>query len=135
MHISARFLPLITVGYACVLVIATHLPPSTFVVGAASKAPDKFWHFVAYAILGFLAYLSDTVLRPRAAHRYMLVGPLLLLFAVCDEVTQPFFGRSAELWDLAYDLFGILTGLIAADFLQRIVQRRFFCAESTSMDR
>jgi VanZ family protein len=128
MYLLARILPVITVGYACVLLIATHLPPSNAVVVAAAKAPDKFWHFVAYAVLGFLTYASDTVLRPRAAYRFMLLGAGLILFAVCDELTQPFFGRTAELWDVVYDVGGIVTGFVAADIVQRIVYRRVFGA-------
>jgi len=129
-----RLLPLITVGYACVLVIATHLPPSNAVVVAAAKAPDKFWHFFAYALLGFLTYASDTVLRPRAAYRFLLLGAGLILFAICDELTQPIFGRGTDLWDFIYDLRGILTGFAAAYCLPRILKRLVWRPQSTSAD-
>ena len=46
---------------------------------------------------------------PLADPAILAVG--LAVFAAIDEVTQPWFGRSAEPLDWVYDLIGVATGI------------------------
>ncbi len=121
-----RLVSLLAIAYACTLIVATHLPPSNSVVVAASRAPDKLWHLVAYALLAIFFYSTDVAVRPRASKRLLPLLGFLLAFAVFDEITQPLFGRNTEFMDLVFDFFGAACGLAIARSLQGLAQRLIF---------
>ncbi len=95
--------------YWVALVTSTHLPrvPEPF----QFRPSDKLVHFLAYALLALLAALAWS-LRWRLGWRAML--GLLALLAVhgsLDEVTQPAFGRHADVLDWCADVLGAALGL------------------------
>lgn len=96
--------------YTGALVTGTHLPPSEL---PAVPTNDKLLHFGAYFGLAFLsgAWLSTQgIWRTRTA---FLCALSLAVFGAVDELTQPFFRRTAEWADWGADLLGIVSGLIA----------------------
>ena len=107
-------------AYGLILLIATHLPTDNveFIVRAADYRlldldPDKLLHMTAYGILGLLAALAYGGRWQTTLSAAITLFALLAAWGAVDEVTQPFFGRSAETNDWVYDLIGSLIGLAA----------------------
>lgn len=73
---------------------------------------DKLVHFCMYAGLGLLLGLR---LAPR-----QLVW-VIAVYAVLDETTQPWVGRTCDVADLAFDFVGAFVGGFMA---QKILHRR-----------
>lgn len=95
--------------YWLALITATHIPKVPEPLGF--RPSDKLVHFAAYAMLGALAglvYSQFRRLRFRVAV-VLLVG--IAMHAVLDEVTQPLFGRHADVADWFADILGAATGL------------------------
>jgi VanZ family protein len=91
------------------LFTATHIP--TIPKALHPGFSDKWQHYVAYAGLGLLlaAWWS---LRRRLTWRSGLgLLAIVALYGAFDEVTQPLFGRDAELLDWRSDVVGAATGL------------------------
>lgn len=106
-----RFSLIALATYGLVLVVSTHVPlPGEFV----ESVSDKTLHLSAYGVLGALA-LSAWILH-RGLHWQSLAGVVvgLAIFGALDEVTQPPFGRTADLWDWFADLMGLAVGSCAA---------------------
>lgn len=88
--------------YWLLCVTATHVPVPH---GAESlMLADKLAHCVMYCGLALLFGLR---FNPG-----ILAALILATYGVADELTQPYFGRSAELLDWVADLTGIITGLL-----------------------
>lgn len=109
-------------AYAVLLTVATHVPdvnPAYLApLGKVSLLqPDKTLHLVAYGVLGALAGLAFARGRPVAVFiRLVLV---LACWAVIDELTQPFFRRTADVWDWGHDVAGLVIGLSCVALLCR----------------
>ncbi|RLS34069.1 MAG: hypothetical protein DWH79_05430 [Planctomycetota bacterium] len=98
--------------YLLVLIFYTHVPrPEKFL--PANPPGDKTLHLLAYGVLGGLV-CSTAAARGGWSMRLglSLVGGLLV-FAMLDEATQPFFGRYADLFDWLFDGLGLVAGMIA----------------------
>jgi putative peptidoglycan lipid II flippase len=103
------------VFYWPALILGTHLPevpepdlaPGLFPTDLVP--PDKAVHLLGYAGLTLLLVLAAPLGRavPRPAHHALAAG-VALAFAVVDEWTQPWVGRSFELADMTADALGIL---------------------------
>jgi len=103
-------LAVVAVAYTGYLLYATHHPKPELLVGK-NLPHDKTLHFLAY---GALAALVSVALAARGAWnigRARFVFFSLALFAAVDEITQPMFGRAAELLDWVYDGIGLAAGL------------------------
>jgi hypothetical protein len=87
--------------------VSTHLPLKGVALGSA----DKGLHAIGYAGLAtaFWAALAGFGLTRR--QRVGLILPVLLLYGVADELTQPWFGREAELLDWVADATGVLAAV------------------------
>jgi VanZ family protein len=108
-------LRVVTAGYAIALVVATHLPRLDVSFDLATPVPpDKFLHFAAYGMLGFLAGLVAVGTRFNWRRWFPYAWAAIALFALLDEATQPFFGRAAEPLDWVADVVGGAVGLGAA---------------------
>lgn len=108
----ARLSGLVTGGYVCVLLFATHYPRPREFLGE-NPPSDKTLHLVAYGLLG-LGVGTTLLLSGRRSRRTMILAALgLALFAAFDEATQPlpWFRRAADPLDWAYDCLGIVVGL------------------------
>jgi VanZ family protein len=109
-------LALLTVYWAALL-ISTHIPIPKIVYQA--HVSDKWLHFLAYMNLVFLLWFS---FRPndKVDWRSRLVW--LLLMVVCaygglDELTQPYFGRTCDLYDFLANVAAIITSFFIVTFL------------------
>lgn len=96
--------------YAAVLVSATHYPRPHDLLGA-NPPSDKLLHFLAYATLGVLTAASAAARGGWNGPRIGLLAMSLAVFAACDEVTQPLFGRAVEFTDWLADLAGLAVGI------------------------
>jgi len=96
---SSKTLRQVSLPYWVLCFILTHLPPSAALPEAAGF--DKVLHFSGYALLGFLLF-------SRLGFKTL---PTLLVYSAIDEVTQPYFGRDFEWWDLLADFLGACLGI------------------------
>jgi len=93
------------VGYALLVIIATHWPGSPPDPGAARHvSPDKLMHFMAFGSFVMLLWMSGWV------HRISLITAYGLAFVLLDEWTQSIFAlhREASGQDIAAGAFGVL---------------------------
>jgi VanZ family protein len=91
-----------------------HIPVPGFVRQAGVH--DKGLHFFAYLVLTFLVWFSirpDTKVNWRGASAW-LVLLVMILYAVGDEVSQGYMGRSCDWRDLASDAVGSVAALVLA---------------------
>ena len=105
-----RGLDLLAAAYTCLLVYATHHPRPGELIGP--KAPgDKTLHVVAYTLLGGVVAAA---VASRGRWTWRSAAALLValaLFAAVDEITQPLFGRFADILDWAFDELGLVVGI------------------------
>jgi len=105
--------PAVLVGtlllYTFVLVIATHLPK----IGGMVRTPgiDKLLHFGAYFLQATLAAAAVAATGRLGRRNAVILMAALAAFGALDELTQPWFSRSAEWADWAADCFGIVLGV------------------------
>ena len=119
-----RVFDLLAAAYACVLVYATHHPKPAELVGPDALG-DKTLHLIAYTLLGgavAAAVASRGGWNWRSAATVFVA---LALFAAADEITQPLFGRFADILDWAYDELGLVAG-IGAVTVAALLLRPFF---------
>lgn len=80
----------------------------------------KAAHFAAYALLGFLAYLSVGSFRYLPDRKFvpaMASVPGCIIFSISDEYHQTFVdGRSGQLSDVCTDSLGAVFGTLCAIF-------------------
>jgi len=84
----------------------THIPQQVLPMPLQMNGLDKVLHALAFGMITFLFILSF-----RASHNSIFnLIPLLtiLAFAVVDELTQNYVGRTASLYDWTADLAGIV---------------------------
>ena len=86
---------------------------------------DKFYHFVEYAVFGYLCarafyYQSNRVLRDFALIIALVVGSL---YAVSDELHQSMVpGRYADVGDLLADVVGVIFAVLVFSRRRRLQQ-------------
>ncbi|MBI5443974.1 MAG: VanZ family protein [Deltaproteobacteria bacterium] len=93
----------------------THLPGD--VVDVGSK--DELVHTFGYLGLGLVLSAALTAFGVARGRRLCVVVIGLLLYGVFDEVSQPWFGRTAEFGDLGSDVIGITAAAAAWEALLR----------------
>jgi len=109
-RLPAGLLAAITAAYTLVLVVATHYPKPERLLGP-NPPSDKTLHLLAYGLLGLLV-AATLVLAGLASRRNLLVAIVVVaIFAVVDEITQPLFGRQAEIRDWFFDVIGLTAGV------------------------
>lgn len=116
----------VTAAYAVAVIIGTHLPNGhpAFEKAISLSGNDRMAHFLVYLGLAGLVFgLCRVAPRPRLAVA-ILAG--LAAFAAADELTKPWFGRTAEWLNWASDLGGLATGLVAIACWDRFVRGRWF---------
>lgn len=89
--------------YLVVLFSATHYPadvlPTEIVIGI-----DKVVHVLAYGVLGLL--IAMWLPRASAGRTALLTTAIVFGIGLLDEVTQPYFNRMCDPYDLLADLVG-----------------------------
>ncbi len=95
----------IAFGATAVLIVLTHLPPQFLPGGLNIKGLDKVVHFSAYSAITFF-FLESVKFR---AVPVLILTVFLGLAALgaLDELTQPFFNRTADVMDFLADISGI----------------------------
>lgn len=95
--------------YWLTMFAATHVPkiPKAF----EPSFSDKWQHYVGYAGLGFLLSACWFTRRPLSWKRAAWLSAVPAVYGAFDEVTQPLFGRDAELLDWRADIVGGVTGI------------------------
>lgn len=121
-----RLVEAITLGYACILELATHWPydPAAYlrIMLRTERPPsDKTLHFVAYAILAGLLWACARLRGMAAPRATLAVLAVVAVWAAVDEATQPFFYRAAEPLDWVYDMAGAAIGCAIATALDRFI--------------
>lgn len=114
-------------AYLAALTLATHVPrvdPAylDYLVRLGSMSVDKTAHLLAYAVLGLF---SMAAFWPGRGSPWMAIGrllPLLSLYALCDEVTQPLIGRIADVVDWCCDVVGLAIGMVCAAMIPVLVR-------------
>ncbi len=112
----------VTVAYAAFLVWATHHPKPGDLLGP-NPPPDKFLHFGAYGVLGFLVAATAAASGRWSRRTAITLAVGLALAAGVDEVTQPMFGRSAEGLDWVFDVIGLFAGIATVAVVQRLLSQ------------
>ena len=100
--------------------IVTHIPGPKFTEDELpTTIPlDKLFHFGGFAVMSFLVVHA---LSRRIRHRLAvpLTVVLLSIYGVIDELTQPYFHRSADPMDFAADIAGIGVGIVIWLYLRQ----------------
>ena len=107
-------------------IVALSLLPKPPEIPVGIDYADKFAHFFAYLVLGFLVFASifwgkntGTILST-----VFIVTGLCVFYGGLIEILQAFTGRRPELWDLAADLFGAVCGASICALVWRHIRRR-----------
>ena len=117
-------------GYWLLAFTATHLPEIPLEYEPTTAPLDKLVHFSLYAGLAFLLALSEAprwwttrsdALAP--ALRAATVLAIIWLYGLCDEVSQPWFGRDKDWADWVADACGALAGLLCLGLVELLVRR------------
>lgn len=111
-HLSSKTIQKLAIPYWILCFVLTHLPPSNALPEAAGL--DKVFHFSGYSLLGFLLFSR---LRLKTL-------PVLFIYSLVDEFTQPYFGRDFEWWDLLADNLGGCLGISLGWWL--LTQKKIF---------
>ena len=101
----------LAVAYAITLVLATHYPKPEQLLGRYGHA-DKLLHFVAYCLLAVFVAAAIWGAGRWSSRAVLAVAIALAAFGAVDEITQPLFGRTADVFDWAADCGGIAVGIL-----------------------
>lgn len=103
----------VAAGYLLVMTITTHVP-SFAPPGPAEQGIelDKLAHLAGYGMLGLILALIVRL-------RWWQVIGFGLAWTALDELTQPPFGRTADLRDAAANLVGLVAAVGVAAALNR----------------
>lgn len=104
-------LAFLAVAYAVTLVLATHYPKPDQLLGRYGHA-DKILHFVAYFLLAMLVAAAVWGAGRWSWRAAVAVAITLAAFGAVDEITQPYFSRTADVLDWAADCAGIAVGIL-----------------------
>jgi VanZ family protein len=116
-HRTGRALWIAACGlYTAAMFAGTHVPLKMTALHA--RHTDKLLHAAAYAGLGFLVGWG-LCLHTRRRWTLVLAYAAILLWACVDELTQPFVGRTADVYDWLADAVGSTVGLLTAWALAR----------------
>lgn len=98
--------------YWIVLFILTTIPSSAL---PSLGGIDKFEHFSAYTVLGFMIGLAtnfQSIFRFKQNKLYLVTFSIAIIYALLDELHQiPIKGRYFDWWDLLANFIGIIFGL------------------------
>jgi len=122
--LRSRFAQALAAGslaYTGVLVFMTHYPRPQELLGE-DLPPDKMLHFLAYGLLGFLVTATVVALGRWSWRTAARTAAGLAVFSAVDELTQPWFGRSAEPLDWIWDLAGIAAGIAAVAAVRWLIR-------------
>jgi VanZ family protein len=112
MALNARLWPLVTLALAAAITVLSLLPMPDLPVPSEFLA-IKSHHFIAYAALAFPVALA----RPRLWPVFLV---LIAGWGGMIEILQPYFGRTAGLFDAFVNAVGVTAGALAAAIVRRL---------------
>jgi len=83
----------------------THLPPPAV---PNFHAGDKTLHLVGYAGLASAFGVTMLAFGVERRRRLMLLFAIMLTYGAVDELTQPWFGRTADIVDWLHNAAGVV---------------------------
>jgi VanZ family protein len=111
----------VLIGYWLIMFTGTHWPHVN--LGNYPQNTDKLLHFTGYAGFGFLIALWISTKREFKRRDCAAAFAVIFVYAIVDEVTQPWFGRDCEFFDAVADWIGGLSGLSVFLLLRTILRR------------
>lgn len=105
--LSKRTWRILTIVVTVSILVLSLLPDAPEIPGGFHFA-DKVAHFIAYAVLSFLLFIS--FFEGKKISTVVIVAAACLIYGGMIEVLQTFTHRQPELWDLTADLFGAVSG-------------------------
>jgi VanZ family protein len=99
------------IAVATVVLILTHVPPKMLPKFLPGDNFDKLEHFTAYGVMSFLFLMAVKDIGRRQTILLVIVG--ILAIGGMDELTQPWAGRSCDIFDWLFDLFGLMAACAA----------------------
>lgn len=115
----------IFLAYWAMICTLTHIPAD---FAAKPSIDDKLAHFLGYGAFAGLFYLCLWVWRPAFTWTWTVVLAAAMIYGIADELTQPYFHRTADFGDWTADAAG---GAVAV-VIMAIVQRAVTCYTSPS---
>ncbi|MCO6042559.1 VanZ family protein [Aeoliella sp. ICT_H6.2] len=110
------------VAYWLVLLTATHWPKE-IELGVPVTSYDKVQHLVAFGTLAWLLAWCMYANQRFTLRRAAAVVAIVALYGLFDEVTQPWFNRTFDPFDLVADVIGAAIGL----GVYAVCERRWGC--------
>jgi len=107
---------IIAVVFTAIVVLLTHIPQEVMPSQLQVMGLDKLAHALVYGAITFLFILSLRT-SPTMLSAALLFFAILLVGAI-DELTQPFFSRTASLADWLANVIGIFTVLLFSIILK-----------------
>jgi VanZ family protein len=92
-------------------------------LGGYPQNTDKVLHFTGYAGFGFLIAVWMSTKREFKRRDFAAAFAVIFVYAIVDEVTQPWFGRDCEFFDAVADWIGGLSGLSVFLLLRAALRR------------
>jgi VanZ family protein len=100
--------------------VATHLPPEDV---PNLRVRDKILHLIGYFVLAGFSWAVLWVYGAPTFRRLLALAVFLPIWAAVDELTQPFFRRTADLDDWAADMIGCAAAIVLAQLVAAAMRR------------
>lgn len=115
------------------MLIGTHLPPTSPFLPNEAHNMDKLFHSSSYAVLAaLLATTWELSAGTLNAGHLFWVWIAVVIWAAIDEITQTAFNRDCSFWDWTADAAGAAVGLAVFAYVRKKISER---RESTTDDR
>jgi VanZ family protein len=99
----------VLIGYWLIMFTGTHWPHVS--LEGYPQNFDKVLHFTGYAGFGFLIAVWIFTKHELRPPDYAVAFAVVFVYAIVDEVTQPYFGRECEFGDMVADWIGGSCGM------------------------
>jgi len=100
---------------------ATHIP-GTKLSGLPASA--TVLHMSGYFVLALVFCLTMIAYGTSRLHRLAVIIPVVIFYAAMDELTQPYFHRSAQFPDWLADIAGAGIAILLCEVIFAIATRR-----------
>ena len=108
------------VGWLFLQLLLTHLPAVTIATERWFPHEDKVGHFTLYAVLAFLAFRINGLIRWRLAR---LVYMWIAMLGIVDELTQHWVKRDTDVLDWCADVAGLTFVYAIASFREWLAKK------------